>query len=419
VKRTIVRGVAWLFLSSSLNAYSVLSHEAIIDTVWDTHVRPALLKRFPQATPDELKKARAHAYGGCLIPDMGYYPFGNHFFSDLVHYVRSGDFMINLVKDSQTLNEYAFALGALAHYSADRWGHSIAVNRAVPIQYPKLARKFGQVVTYSDDHISHLQVEFSYDVLQVARGAYAPEAYHDFIGFEVAPEVLRRAFYDTYGLKLEDVFTDLDLALGTYRRAVSVLIPRMTRVAWDLKKDEFQKAQPTLTRRVFVYNLSRAGYRKEWNTKYREPGIGTKVLGLLIRILPKVGPLKALSFKPPTAQTETLFEASFNRTLGEYRRTITEQSEGRLMLENRDFDTGEPTRPGEYALADAAYAKLARELAERKTPPNNTAVIQQVLEFFKDLNQPFAVKKKPREWRDTVAAVEKLHTLASASTKPE
>jgi hypothetical protein len=293
------------------------------------------------------------------------------------------------------------------------------VNRAVPIQYPKLARKFGQVVTYSDDHISHLQVEFSYDVLQVARGAYAPEAYHDFIGFEVAPEVLRRAFYDTYGLKLEDVFTDLDLALGTYRRAVSVLIPRMTRVAWDLKKDEFQKAQPTLTRRVFVYNLSRAGYRKEWNTKYREPGIGTKVLGLLIRILPKVGPLKALSFKPPTAQTETLFEASFNRTLGEYRRTITEQSEGRLMLENRDFDTGEPTRPGEYALADAAYAKLARELAERKTPPNNTAVIQQVLEFFKDLNQPFATKKKPREWRDTVAAVEKLHTLASASTKPE
>jgi hypothetical protein len=388
----------------------VLSHEAIIDTVWDTHLRPALLKRFPQATPDDLKKAHASAYAGCIIQDMGYYPFGNKFFSDLVHYVRSGDFVLNLLRESQTIEEYGFALGALAHYTADTRGHSIAVNRSVPIEYPKLGRKFGPLVTYADDKTSHLQVEFGFDVLQVAHGSYAPQAYHDFIGFEVPVDVLRRGFYATYGLNLDDVFSDLDLALGTYRRAVSSVIPKMTHVAWDVKKDEFQKLQPPRTRRAFVYNLSRAAYRKEWNGKYKEPGAGTKVLAFFIRILPKVGPFKALAFKAPTQQTESLFETSFNRTLADYRTLVAAQMDGPSILENRDLDTGEPTRPCEYVLADRTYAKLARRLAEKGAQPDSTRAVQDVLLYFKDLNQPFAAKKDRKEWRETVAALEKLRS---------
>jgi hypothetical protein len=417
VKWTIVRGVAWLWLAWPAQSYSVLSHEAIIDSVWDTHIRPALLQRFPEATPEELKEAHANAYAGCIIQDMGYYPFGNHFFSDLVHYVRAGDFVLNLLKDAQTVKEYGFALGSLAHYVADTRGHSIAVNQAVPIQYPKLEREFGRVVTYADDKTSHLRVEFSFDVLQVARGSYAPQAYHDFIGFEVATDVLHRAFYDTYGLKLEDIFGDLDLALGSYRRAVSSLIPQMTRVAWKVKKDDLQKVQPAITRRRFVYNLSRASYRKEWKTKYQAPGIRTTVLAFLIRILPKVGPLKALAFKAPTAETEKLFEESFNHTLADYRTLLTDQRAGRLTLDNRDLDTGKPTHACEYTLADSTYAHLARELAAKT--PDNAGVVQDVLAFFTDLNQPFDTKKKPKEWRDTVAAIEKLRTAAPAATKPE
>jgi hypothetical protein len=406
VDRTSARIVAWLFLAPVLHAYSVLSHEAIIDTVWDTNLRPLLLKRFPQAAAQDLNQAHANAYGGCIIQDMGYYPFGSRLFSDLVHYVRSGDFVVNLLREAGTLNEYAFALGALAHYAADTQGHSIATNRAVPMQYPDLAKKFGAVVTYADDKMSHMRVEFSFDVLQVARGTYAPQAYHDFIGFEVATGVLERAFHDTYSLKLGDVFADLDLALGTYRRAVGSVIPNLTRIAWNLKQDELRQAQPGLTRRRFVYNLSRASYRKEWSGKYRAPGLGTRILVFVIRILPKWGPLHALKFKPPTAQTSLLFEASFNRTLDEYKRLLSEQGEGRLALENRDFDTGAATRPGEYRLADAAYAKLARELAEH--PPSNPKLIENVLEFYKDLNQKFVTKKNAAEWRKTVEAVEKL-----------
>jgi hypothetical protein len=131
---SIQRLVLAVLLSASLShGYTVLTHEAIIDSVWDTSIRKLLLKRFPDATPEELEQAHAYAYGGCIIQDMGYYPFSSRFFSDLTHYVRTGDFIAALIRESQDVNEYAFALGALEHYAADTEGHRIATNRAVPI----------------------------------------------------------------------------------------------------------------------------------------------------------------------------------------------------------------------------------------------------------------------------------------------
>ena len=124
------------------SGYSVLTHETIVDAAWDQDIVPLLLRRFPNATREELHNAHAFAYGGAIIQDLGYYPFGNKFFSDLTHYVRSGDFVIALIEESQNLNEYAFALGALSHYAADNAGHEIATNYAVPLMYPKLAKKY-------------------------------------------------------------------------------------------------------------------------------------------------------------------------------------------------------------------------------------------------------------------------------------
>src|SRR5215469_8611173 len=173
--RRFLPGILALAAAFPLHAYSVLTHEAIIDSAWNQNIKPLLLKRFPNATRDELLKAHAYAYGGCIIQDMGYYPFGSHFFSDLLHYVRSGDFVMNEIAASQDLSEYAFALGSLAHYAADNEGHSIAVNRSVGVEYPKLASEFGPKVTYADNPTAHLRVEFGFDVLQVARGNYAPQ----------------------------------------------------------------------------------------------------------------------------------------------------------------------------------------------------------------------------------------------------
>src|SRR6202163_3277729 len=220
-----------------------------IDTLWIDAIQPVLMKRFPEASQEQLKEAHAYAYGGCIIQDLGYYPFGRHLLSDLAHYVRSADFLQALLDESQSLQEYAFALGAVAHYGADVEGHSIAVNRAVPLLFPKLRKQFGNEVTYADNPSAHLKTEFGFDVLQVARGHYAPTAYPDFIGFQVSKDLLDRAFRKTYGLSLKDLFRTLDLALGTYRFSVSTLLPTLTKTAWSLKSNEIMKDQPTISRK--------------------------------------------------------------------------------------------------------------------------------------------------------------------------
>ena len=407
--------MAVLFLASGiLRGYSVLSHEAIIDSTWKDSIQPLLLKRFPQATPDDLEHARAYAYGGCIVQDMGYYPFGSKFFSDLVHYVRSGDFVAALISESQDINEYAFSLGALAHYVADTTGHPLGVNTAVALMYPKLRRKFGPIVTYEDDPGAHLRVEFGFDVIEVAGGHYAPKAYHDYIGFEVSQRLLEASVRKVYGLDVKDVFSDIDVAIGSYRFAVRTLLPEATKVAWVVNQDQIRLAQPSMTRARFLYNLKRSGYEREWGRQYRRPGIGARILAFLFRILPKVGPFAAFSLKPPTPATEKTFMASFNATLARYRHLLADAGTGRLRFENLDLDTGKPTQPGEYRLADDTYSKLARTLAEEHFAAATAPLENDILSFFANPDGPIATKRNKRAWRDTMRAIEEMKQAASA-----
>ncbi len=238
-----------LFLSSSSQAYSVLTHEQVVDLLWKEQIHPLLVARYPNAIEEEIHTAHAYAYGGCLIQDIGYYPFGNKFFSDLTHYVRSGDFVTAMLSEAQDINEYAFALGALAHYASDLAGHP-AVNRSVAADFPKLRAKFGDFVTYEDDYSAHIRTEFGFDVVQVARDRFTSQAYHDFIGFEVSKPLLQRAFAATYGLPLTDAFPNFDLAVGSFRYSVSRLIPQMTRVALAMKKMRSSRKIRPLPRRL-------------------------------------------------------------------------------------------------------------------------------------------------------------------------
>ncbi len=403
-----------LICARSISAYSVLSHEAIIDSAWDASIKPLLLARFPAATPDDLRKAHAFAYGGAIIQDMGYYPGGNHFFSDLTHYVRTADFVQALLKDSletNDLDDFAFALGALAHYVGDNSGHSLAVNRSVPILYPKVEKKFGDVATYEDNPADHLKAEFGFDVLEIAKQRYAPDAYHDFIGFEVATPLLERAFEETYGLPLRSLFRNLDRTLGTYRYSVRSLIPRATKIAWAMKKDEIERDAPSMTQRQFLYNLSRSSYEKNWGKDYQRPGFGSKLLALLIKILPKIGPLRTLTFRTPTPQTEDLFMKSFNVTLDEYKRSLVEVGAKNLEIENRNFDTGQPTQPGTYFMADNAYAKLLDTLAKEQFANVSPELKKNILEYYGDPNAPIATKRKHKEWQRISAELQELKAV--------
>jgi hypothetical protein len=398
-------------------AYSVLTHEAIIDSVWDDSIKPILLQKYPGASSEQLREARAHAYGGSIIQDMGYYPFGSKFYTDLVHYVRSGDFIEVLIAESQDINEYAFALGALAHYAADNNGHSIAVNPSVPLLFPKLRAKYGNRVTYAEDPTAHIKTEFGFDVVQVANHRYASDSYHDFIGFKVSKPLLERAFKKTYGLDMKDLFSSFDLALGTYRRSVSTVIPQMTRVAWETKKDQIEKASPGLTREKFVYQLSRADYEKEWGRDYEKPGAMDKTLALFLRIMPKVGPFAPLSFKQPTPEAEKMFLKSLDETLIRYRGLLRQVRTGRLNLDNRDFDTGEPTRAGEYVLADETYAKFLNKLANNKFENLTPDIRKNILSFYGDLNAPIATKKDREDWQKTLRALDMLKSAATQAVQ--
>src|SRR5580692_4656794 len=387
--------------SGGSSAYSVLTHEEIVDLLWTDEIRPLLLKRYPGLSEDQIKEAHAYAYGGAVIQDLGYYPFGSTEFSNLVHYVRSGDFVHELLIESQDVNEYAFALGALAHYASDIAGHP-AVNQSVAIEYPKLRAKFGKSVKYAQDKAAHLKTEFGFDMVQVAKNRYASQQYHDFIGFKVSKPLLERVFPVVYGVELKDVLPHEDLAVGSYRFSVSRVIPEMTQVALQIHKKEIMRERPDLAKQKFLYRLSRSDYEREWGKDYTKPGFGTRVWSVILRYMPKIGPFKALAFNNPTAQTEDMYFKSINTTVDQYRIYLTHVGTGTLELTNSDFDTGKPTKAAEYSLTDATYAKLLGQLAARKFDLTSFDLRENILNFYSDLSLPLETKKDSVRWQSVL-----------------
>jgi len=396
-----------LACSGALSAYSVLTHEEIVDLLWTDKIQPLLLARYPGLSEDQIREAHAYAYGGAVIQDLGYYPFGNKEFSNLVHYVRSGDFVRELLLQSQDVNEYAFALGAFSHYVADIAGHP-AVNQAVAIEYPKLRAKFGKSVRYAQDKTAHLKIEFGFDTVQVAKNRYASEQYHDFIGFQVSKSLLERVFPVVYGVELKDVLTHEDLAVGSYRFAVSRLIPQMTQVALQTHKKDLMRETPNFAKRRFLYRLSRSNYEKEWGKDYVKPSVGTRILSTLLRYMPRIGPFKGLAFSNPTRQTEDLYINSINTTVDQYRRLLEDVGTDTLVLPNCDLDSGQPTKAAEYSLADNAYAKWLGQLSERKFDRISPELRANILDFYSDLSAPIEMRKDEDDWKNVLSELDQL-----------
>jgi hypothetical protein len=404
---------AWLLLiaffilaSSPSPAYSVLTHEQIVDFLWESDIKKVLGNRFPGATIEQFRTAHAYAYGGSLIQDMGYYPGGSKFFSDLVHYVRSGDFVSEMIRQAHDMNELAFALGALAHYASDTDGHPV-VNRAVPIEFPKLKKKFGDVVTYEDNPVAHIQTEFGFDLLEVAQQRYTSQAFHDFIGFQVSRPVLDRAFEITYGMKLNDVLSDEDRAISTYRHAISVWLPRITQAALIAKKKELE-AVPNFNPRTFRYILRRSQYEREFGKNYYRPSFASRVIAGMVRVLPKVGPLRAIDPKPPTAETEKMYVKGLETAVAAYRRMVHGAADQELPLADIDLDTGRNTVPGEYKLADATYARLLRELSLRNFSTASPELRANILGYYGNLTEPISTKNSKCSWKEVLRDLDGL-----------
>jgi hypothetical protein len=414
--------LGWLVLvTQPAQAYSVLSHQASIDSCWVPYIKPTLERRFPGATVEELREAKAYAYGGSIMQDMGYYPFGSHLFTDLAHYVRSGDFVENLLRDAKDRNEYAFALGALAHYAADIYGHEVGINKSVPLLFPELKKKYGPVVTYEQNPTAHGRTEFAFDVTQLAAGRYRSSAYHDFIGFKVSEGLLERAFAQTYGLEMKQIVMSTGLAIGSYRFAVRNLIPLASRAAWRANRHELRKVNRRIRRRDYIYKQSKEKFEQEYGANYERPKFGARVLAGVIQILPKVGKLKSLQFIAPTPEAQRIFSQSFHETVVSYAKLLSKQTATigqTTQLENVDFDTGHTTQIGEYPLADRTYGEWVRELAKNDFKEVTPVMQKNILAFFNNApKQPVDEEEKEKAKRqETLAAVEKLRSLQLNTT---
>jgi hypothetical protein len=406
-----IAALALLLASTPAIPYSVQTHEELIDLAWKQTIRPILLKHYPTLTEAQLQEAHAYAYGGCAIQDFGYYPFGNAFFSDLTHYVRSGDFVLSLLHNAQTPDELAFAIGSLSHYIGDSFGHSLAVNQSVPIEFPKLEKKYGPSVNYAENPHAHVQTEFAFDINQLSKRRFAPSAYLKYVGLEVPMPLLRKAFFETYGLRLPDIIGTKETSIRIYRFGVRRFLPNIARAETVLHKSSFPADLPSPDLDALRADLLQASADNDWEKYRKSPGVGSHLYAGFIFILPKVGTLKMLAIKGPTPQTEDLYIKSVNHSIIALRLVLTNYDTIDHYISNRDLDTGNVVRPGGYRLTDETYAKLLAAITKN---PDNVVPFQlkhDLIAYYADPQSPISTKNDSEKWAHVQANLKMLATM--------
>jgi hypothetical protein len=455
-----------MLLAQSAQAYSVLTHQQLIDQAWQSSIVPLLLSRFPSLTPEQLKSAHACAYGGSVIQDLGYYPFSNTFFSELTHYVRSGDFVRSLFRNAHTANELAFAIGALAHYVGDSIGHSQATNVAVAREFPKLSAKYGPSVNYAEGKNQHGQVEFAFDINQASKRRLAPYDYVTSIGLNVPRDQIAAAFQETYGFSMFDILGHYDKALRAYRFGARRFLPKITYAEALLHHSHFPADAPGPEFDLFEQRTEQLAREADWNSYRKSPGTGIHLLAGLIVILPKIGPIRMLAIKRPTADTENLYIESVNlsttalglalkqlgapetpagaitdRAIAEAVRKENAESVAGIgagvasdgarvnapsshfgvtlpasLLPNRDLDTGKRVLPGGYPLTDQTYVKLLARVTRDPTHAVPEGLRQDILDYYADPDAPISTKRDKKTW---ALAQRQLQVLNGMATRPD
>jgi hypothetical protein len=444
--------------SEPAGAYGILTHHQLIDQSWESTIVPILLSRFPSLTPAQLREAHGYAYGGSAIQDLGYYPFANAAFSDLTHYVRSGDFVRSLFRHAHTADELAFAIGALSHYVGDSIGHSQATNPAVGIAFPKLSKKHGPSVNYAQGKTAHVRVEWAFDINQAAKRRLAPYDYVGYIGLHVPRDQLLEAFSETYGFPVSALMQQYGNALRAYRFGARRFLPGFTYAEALIHHRHFLNDSPGPEFDAYALRTAQLAREANWDAYRKNPGVGTHLLAGLIVILPKIGALKMLAIKHPTVATEDLYIRSVNlstaalalqlKQLGvpdpagltitnstmaqAIRRENAEVTAGgvrvivpavasgltmpAVLLPNLDLDTGQRVVPGGYPLTDKTYAKLLAKVTQDPAQPLPEGLKQDILNYYADPNAPISTKRDKKKW----ARVQKqLQVLTCMPTKPD
>lgn len=408
----------FLLLSQSGRSYSVQTHEQLVDLAWKQSIRPLLLHQYPTLTNSQIDEAHAYAYGGCAIQDLGYYPFGNPFLSNLTHYVRPGDFVLSLIRNAHTANELAFAIGALSHYIGDTIGHSEAVNEAVPIEFPKLGKKYGPIVTYNQDEHAHVRTEFAFDVNEISKLHFAPSAYLKHVGLAVPIPLLRRALFQTYGIDLYRIMGHRRPVLRGYKFAIRSFLPRIARAEVLLHKSSFPPEANTIDFDKLYKNLAQSEFENGWDQYRKKPGIGTHLLAGILFILPRIGPLSDAAIRGPNAHTEELYVKSLNHSTDSLRHILANFNSVTSFVPNLDLDTGMKVKPGAYRLTDQTYAQLLERLTRTPTQPVPSGLKRNIAEYYADPASPISTKKNPEKWAQVQAELSLLQTMPTTFEPP-
>ncbi len=401
-------------MPGTTGAYSVQTHEQLIDLAWKPSIVPVLLRHYPGLTPEQLERAHSFAYGGCAIQDLGYYPFGHVFFSELTHYVRSGDFVESLLANARSPDELAFAMGAISHYVGDSIGHALATNPSVGEEFPHLRERFGPSIPYDDNPHAHVRTEFAFDVDQISKHRLAPSAYLRYIGLNVSGDLLDRSFYDTYGLPLKSIEGSRYSNAHIYHFAVRTLLPRVAYAETVLHRSRMPPDVDTTEFKQLEALLAEADFEKGWNPFRKKAGLGTYALAGLIFVAPRVGVLSELAICGPNADSEQRYVVSLVSAGRFYRATldaIDNKTTPRNPVPNRDLDTGATVRPGAYRLTDDTYAELLRRLTADPTHLVPAGLKQDIAAYYADPDAPISTKQNRKKWAEVQADLKILDTM--------
>lgn len=407
-----------LTIPQPTHAYSVLTHEQIIDLTWTDSIQPLLLRRYPNLTAAQLREAHAYAYGGCVIQDLGYYPFGKPLFSDLLHYVRTGDFISALFRDAKSPDDVAFAIGALSHYLGDTIGHAEAINLAVGSEFPALAVKYGPNVNYAEGPHQHVRAEFAFDINEIAKHRLAPERYLNRIGFAIPVPLLARAFYDTYGLDIADILGHHRPTLRGYRYSVRTLLPRVAYAETLLHRKAMPADTPGPALDLLNQQIATLAAQDHWADYRGHAGFGTRLLAGFIFILPKIGPLSDLSVRGPTVQTEEDYVNSLNQTVDTMRQLLAHAGTN-IGLANKDLDTGDAIRPGTYRLCDLTYTDLLHQVARAPSTPIPFGLKRDLLAYFADPEKATYLRRDPAKFARMQAELPILINISTHAAYPD
>ena len=407
---SILMAALVLILPASGNAFSVLAHQALVDQTWKSQLVPLIRQRFPQASDQDLDDARAYARAGSHIQDLGYFPLGNRDFSDLLHYVRTGDFVSRLLSEASTPQQYAFALGVMAHYEGDSIGHPLATNLAVPILHPDLKEKYGDTVTYAQSPSAHLQTEFRFDILQVAHRHDIPDLFDHSIEFKVPRESLERAVKETYGLGLDDLFANYDVAVTTYRWGFRTLINEATGIAWQLYREDIDSLEPGVVEKKFVHVIPRGDFEQEFGKAFLEPGYFVRFIGWMGSLVPSVGPLAQLPYKPLPKPVKILFFGAYGKASQAYQKDLSKIPTQKLELPNLNLDTGIPDKPGGYPPADEAWASLLRIHAKDHFARMPKDLADDMAKHFADRDTALKLIDDDNDRQETSTALEEFES---------